>query len=416
MRENESPLLHLRCGLREPSRCRGAQARPGDKHSDVLATLCCGELEGALRRPSDLLAGGRNRGASGGHSLGAGIPLVGEGRRRRTGPGPLGGGEGLANRRSALNRGLDRSDGTLGDHDRHAAPGRTPAGRRVGSRDGSEAVAASKHISASGRRVPQEGDRGKGIKGEGKVANARDRARDRYGREAVAGIPTGSNSATKCTVADARDRVSNRQGCEVVVKERSIADARDRVRDRHGGEAVVIERRLADARDRTPDRHTGEGVGTKRTGADARDRVRDRHGGEGVVVKRQSGDARDGAGNRHGGEVVTRERVLAEGRDGVAIKGGRDDEGCWAGTGAASDGGNAARDGVFKATSGKGPRTAGCSEAHGEQEGKCRCQKSLERHQVLHFPIPYPRAAGAYLHDPLAGGVLGRCYTRRGLP
>ena len=220
----------------------------------------------------------------------------------------------------------DRPDGTvtvrfwqLCDHNRHAAPGQTPARCCRGSRDEGEANVAKEHGSASGRRIPQEGDRG-----------------------------------------------------EEVCFKRRVADTRDRVWDRDGGEGVVVER----------------------TFADARDRVWDRDGGEGVAL----------------------ERKVADGRDRVATESVRDDEGGRTGTRAASDGRSAVIADVLKASVRERSRTARCREAHGEQEGQNGRHDSLDRHQALPTPGPCSRTAGAYLHDPLAGGVLVRCYRRRGLP
>ena len=308
----------------------------------------------------------------------------------------------------------DRPDGTvtvrfwqLCDHNRHAAPGQTPARCCRGSRDEGEANVAIEHLITFGRRVPQEGDRGEEVVFERIVADARDRVRDRH---------AGKSVGFERRVADARDRVSDRHGGQGVVGERKVTDARDRVRDRHAGEGVAIERIVADARDRAPDGHAGEGIVVERARANARDRVRDRHAGEGVAIERIVADARDRVRDRHAGEGVAIERIVADARDRVAIKGGRDDEGCWAGTGAASDGGNAARDGVLKATRGECPRTARYSEADNEPQGQNGWNDSLGGHQVLHAPDPYPRAAGAYLHDPLAGGVLRQPYPKHGLP
>ena len=110
------------------------------------------------------------------------------------------------------------------------------------------------------------------------------------------------------------------------------------------------------------------------------------------------------------------ERIVADDRDEIAIKFRRDVEGGRADAVTARNGRFAAGLGVGESIFGECPRTARCREAHGEQEGQNGRHDSLDRHQALPTPGPCSRTAGAYLHDPLAGGVLVRCYRRRGLP
>ena len=101
------------------------------------------------------------------------------------------------------------------------------------------------------------------------------------------------------------------------------------------------------------------------------------------------------------------ERAVTDARDGIDVEGGRDDEGGWAGTGAAGDGGDVIGNGVVKASVGERARTARCSEAHGEQQGQGGGEDSLCRHRCLlcRHDVPGTRGATvAVCHVETSGG------------